>query len=172
MDQLHVIVKSANRDKFGAYLSEFPEKFNVVIDLALCEKTPYAWRCVWMLNHSLKNNNLRLKPFANKLIQSVSGKMDGHQRELLKLIGKIPLGENEEGRLFNTCLSIWEDVGKQPGVRFVAFKFMIKLGNKYPELLPEIMSLAQTQYMQSLSPGIRKSLQKMIDKQIIVQQTP
>ena len=43
-----------------------------------------------------------------------------------------------------------------------AFKFSIKLVKKHPELSKEITFLLQERYLETLSPGVKKSISKMM----------
>jgi len=74
----------------------------------------------------------------------------------------MELNEEQEGYLFNVCVTIWEKINKKPSVRFTAFKFIIKIANKHPELSNEIAFFTQNQYFISLSPGVKKSIFKML----------
>ena len=48
----------------------------------------------------------------------------------------------------------------QPGARYYAFLFLHRLLIKYPELKNELNYLFTLGYVKSLSPGIKKSVQK------------
>ena len=74
----------------------------------------------------------------------------------MKLKGKY------EGILFDLCTDIWQQIDKAPSVRFNAFKFIIKIARKYTDLSQEITYLMQDQYLDSLSPGVKKSISKMM----------
>ena len=74
------------------------------------------------------------------------------------------LTENQESLLFDVCLTIWEDIAKSPSVRGTAFKFLLKIVKKYPELSEEIGHLTQSHYTESLSPGIKHSFIRMVNE--------
>ena len=128
----------------------------------ITNKDPQAWRAAWIVGHCSKKNEPRLVDYVDDLISSFEGKKDGHQRELLKLIYKTELNESQEGILFHTCMTIWESVNKSPSVRSFAFRFIAETAKKYPELKEEISFLTQDQYLETLSPGIRKGVEKLI----------
>jgi hypothetical protein len=46
-------------------------------------------------------------------------------------------------------------------VRITALKFILKVANKHPDLLEEIVFLTQDHYLESLSPGVKRSIEKM-----------
>jgi hypothetical protein len=72
------------------------------------------------------------------------------------------LKEEYEGKLFNLCMNIWEQIDKAPAVRVNAFKFIVKIAKKHRELAKEIAFLAQDHYLESLSPGARHSVSKLM----------
>ncbi|MFT7035832.1 MAG: hypothetical protein ACJA2S_004356 [Cyclobacteriaceae bacterium] len=142
------------------------ENFNETIQLACTNKTPQSWRAAWILGHCTKKNDQRISDFLNVLITTVDKKKDGHQRELIKLIIKNKLNEEQEGLLFDICMNIWETSNKSPSVRYFAFQFIVTIVKKYPELRREIDVLTQPEYLETLSPGIRKGLEKRIKEML------
>ena len=67
-----------------------------------------------------------------------------------------------EGTLFDSCLFAWEDVKKQPSVRYNALLILQKIAIKHPDLCRELSHLAQPQYLETLSPAIRKSVYRLL----------
>lgn len=76
----------------------------------------------------------------------------------------MELSEEYQGILFNVCLNVWEKINKKPSVRFNAFKIIVKIAQKHPDLSREIEFITQNQYMNSLSSTVKKSILKMIKK--------
>jgi hypothetical protein len=74
----------------------------------------------------------------------------------------MELTEDHEGILFNICMNLWEQIDKKPSIRFTALKFIVKIAEKHPELSDEITFLTQNHYLESLSPGIKHSVFKMM----------
>jgi hypothetical protein len=140
--------------------------FQEAVKIALSAKEPACWRAAWILEASVRKNDKRLEAYADQLIETIAGKADGYQRELIKLIFKIELSEEQEGRLFDICVSIWESVGKSSSVRCFAFNFISDVVSKYPELVNEVAFLTQSEYLEPLSPGIRRSVEKKVVKML------
>lgn len=78
------------------------------------------------------------------------------------ILQQMDINEELEGLLFNHCVSVWEKINKKPSVRFNAFKVLIKIAQKHPDLSREIVFLTQDQYMDSLSPAVNKSISEML----------
>jgi len=152
------------KEELTAFLERHPERLEQVIDTALTDEQPQAWRAAWLLNHSIKENDQRVKTHIKQILKVIKAKKDGHQRELLKILYKMELSEKQEGLLFDICMSIWESIHKSPSVRGTAFIYLIKIFQKYPELKNEIEHLTQSHYTATLSPGIKHSFNKIIEE--------
>jgi len=150
-----------NKTKMVAFLNSNSAYFQQAIEIALTNRQPEAWRAAWLLTHVVKKNDKRVKSYIQLIISTLEDRKDGHQRELLKILEKMELNGDQEGHLFDVCMNIWEAVKKSPSVRIVAFRLIHKIAQKYPELNNEIEFLAQSHYTETLSPGIKHSLQKI-----------
>jgi hypothetical protein len=146
-----------------SYMGVHPEAFVESINLALTDKQPYSWRAAWLLWSYIEENDIRVQPYINGIISTVSTKSDDHQRELLKILQKMELNNEVEGILFNVCVSVWEKINKKPSVRFNAFKMIIKIVQNHPELINEIDFITEKQYIDSLSSSAKKSIFKMVN---------
>ena len=87
-------------------LNENPDQLEKAIIIAISDDQPDAWRAAWLLNLCLKYDDPRIKNYAIKIITKIKTKEDGHQRELLKLLAILELNENQEGHLFDICITI------------------------------------------------------------------
>jgi len=159
---LEKVLTSFYKDGMISYMATHPEDFEEAIQLAITEKQPYSWRAAWLLWSCMEENDPRFTKHIQTLIDSISTKKDGHQRELIKILYNMELNEEYEGFLFNLCVNIWEKIGKNPSVRYTAFKYILKVVQKYPELSQEIHLYTQNQYLDSLSPGVKRSLFRMV----------
>ena len=151
------------KDPIVSLLRENPAVFDEAIHLALQSDERTAWRAAWVLFNAMEDHDPRLQPHLPALICALRGKRDGHQRELLKIIERLKPEEVLEGELFYICMGIWENPGKRPSSRITAFRVMFGIAKKYPELFQELKFLLQEHYTESLSPGIRNSLRRMVE---------
>lgn len=145
-----------------SFLANHPEYFDEAIELAIGDKQPYSWRAAWLLWSCMEGNDKRIQKYVKRIVETLDTKDDGHQRELLKILLQMELKGEYEGKLFDLCMNIWEQIGKAPSVRVNALKFIIKIANKHPELSQEITFLAQDHYLDSLSPGAKHSVRKLM----------
>lgn len=144
------------------YVVAHPESFEEAIKLAIADKQPYSWRAAWLLWSCMEKNDLRIRKYVKDIINVLPKRKDNQKRELLKILEKMEIKEQQEGLLFNHCVNIWERIDKQPSVRFNAFKILAKISQRHPELSKEISLLTQNQYMESLSSILNKSINKLI----------
>lgn len=152
-----------NRDMLN-YVKEHPKLFTELIEASLDSEHQKAWRAAMLLGHAMKKN-VRVTPY----IDSVIGCLpllthDGHQRQLLIILDQLTLNEDQNGHLFNHCLSFWEDVHKIPSTRIRSFQAMVKMTTDFPELKKELRLFTTDYYCQTLSEGIKVSFQRLITK--------
>ena len=146
------------------YMAEHPEDFQEAISLAVSNKQPYSWRAAWLLWSCMEENDERIRVQIPAIISAIKTLPDGQQRELMKILQLMELDEESEGILFDLCANIWEKVNKQPSVRYNAFITMVKIAGKYPELLNDLQFLAQQQYLETLSPGVKRGIERLLKK--------
>lgn len=161
---LESVLMRRNKQEMVQFLTDHPEHFKKAMILALSNEPPLCWRAAWLVGGVIKKNDSRVKPHIHKIIKVLPSMEDGHQRELLKILLKMDLETSFEGLLFDLSVDLWEQVRKQPSVRSFAFKGMIKVAGKYPELKNDVFSLTQPHFVNSLSPGIRKGVLKDLDE--------
>jgi len=157
----HILLKTY-KTAMVRYMAEHPEDFEEAIHLAVIDKPPYSWRAAWLLWSCMEKNDRRVQPYVNTIIDILPLRTDNLQRELFKILFNMELNEESEGRLFHLCLVEWEQIHKKPSVRLNAFQLIIKIARKYPELSNEIELLTQEQYTDSLSPGVRHSISRLL----------
>ncbi|MCG8306159.1 MAG: hypothetical protein MI975_02130 [Cytophagales bacterium] len=155
------ILTNYNKAAMVSYIAAHPEDFDVLIELATSDKLPYSWRASWLLWSCMEENDPRLKGHISRLIETIPSKSDAQQRELFIILQKMELARENEGILFDICVDVWEKIHKKPSVRFNAFKLIAKIAKRYPELSNEIAYFTQSQYLDSLSSGAKKSILKM-----------
>lgn len=150
------------KDEMISFMSANPEFFEEAVELAISNKQPYAWRAAWLLWSCMEENDKRINKYIQKIVDTLKTKDDSHQRELLKILLKMDLIEEYESILFDHCMNIWEGINKPPAVRVNALKFIVKIAKKHPELAKEITFLTEDQYLESLSPGAKHSVSKLM----------
>ena len=159
---LEICLTHNYKDGIVVFLKAHPEYWEEAIELAIANKQPYSWRAAWLLWSCIEKNDTRIQPHIQSLIDGLKDKKDGHQRELLKILIVMELSEEQETNLLDYCIRLWKDIQKTPSIRYTAFRFINKIVSKYPELRNEIKYYTVKKYIETLSPGIQKSINKLI----------
>ena len=157
----HILTHSYKADMIS-YLKSHPEDFEEAIKLAITNKQPYSWRAAWLLWSCMDKNDQRIHKYTKKIINTLPSKPDDQLRELMIILQRMEINDDYEGKLFDFCVTVWKNTGKQPSVRYNAFKLMIKIIKKHPDLLKEILYLTEPHYTVSLSDTVLKSISKMV----------
>lgn len=163
MTKLKHILLNSYKVGMVSYLNEHPEDFEEAIELAIADKQPYSWRAAALVKYCMELNDERLKGHLDRIIDVIPTKREGHARELLVIVQQMELGEDQEGKVFDICVNLWEKIGNQPSVRHNAFRLMCAIAKRHPDLTHEIELLTDSMYMDSLSPGVKRAIRKMMD---------
>ena len=162
MTDLEQVLVNSHKEGMIEYVDSHPEDFDELVKLSIEDKQPFSWRAAWLLWSCMTKNDQRVFHYIDSMIKTLPTKRDGHQRELVKILSDMELNEDQEGQVFDICVSLWEKIGKKPSIRYTAFKEILKIAQKYPELANEISFLTQEHFTETLSPGVRKSINRMI----------
>ena len=138
--------------------------FEGTLETVLSMKQPAAWRATWVLGRLITSNDSRIQPYIGRLLEVFPKTSDGHQRELLKILEKMEIPEKFETAIYDICLQVWQSPTKIPSVRITAFRILVRIATKYPELVDEIMLITEPQHIDSLSPGVRNSYMKLVQE--------
>lgn len=161
---LRTILMSRNKSAMVHFLKENPEQFEEAVTFSLSGQQPIAWRAAWAIGGNLAECADKLELHLGNILDQLPELDDGHQREFIKILIQCNLDEDQQGLLFDICVSIWEQVRKKSSVRYFAFQVMADMTKIYPELIHEVISLTQPQYINSLSPGIKKGVFKIVER--------
>ena len=145
------------------FLRSNPKYFDDLISFCISHREPHCWRSAWLIGHLSTKNDKRITPYVGSMIEMLDKTKDGHQRELLKILNKSKLTEEQESQLFDACINIWSEIGKSPSVRITAFKILASTSNKYPPLKNELKLLTQPHFFDDLTPGIRRSFLRLAE---------
>ncbi|MCP4290996.1 MAG: hypothetical protein GY780_04065 [bacterium] len=160
--RLEEILTTVYKEQMIEFLTTQPEHFQEALELAISNKQPYAWRSAWLLWSVMQENDKRVRAYVDTILEVMKKKKDGHLRELIKILSIMELNDDQEGYLFDICMNAWESINKGPSVRYNALVFILKIAEKHPELSEEIDFVTQDQYLETLSPGIRNSVSRMV----------
>ena len=159
---LESILTNSYKQEMLSYIDSNPGDFGELIELTISDKQPYSWRATWLLWSCMEKNDSRIQPYVSTIVKLIPSFKDGHQRNLINILLKMEVGEEDEGLLFDACVDIWLDIKKQSSVRIKAFEVIVGLAKRYPELKQEVEVLTDKRFVEPLSAGIKKSFSKMV----------
>lgn len=164
LSQLENKLLTTYKEEMIAFLKTNPQFFDEAVELAKADKQPLSWRAAWLLWSCIEVNDERIKKHIEQILASIPDKKDGHQRELIKILMIMDMDEEQEGKLFDICMELWEGIHKNPSVRITAFKFIVKMSKKHPELKNEVLFLTEDHFLETLSPGIKHSINRIMNQ--------
>jgi hypothetical protein len=162
--KLEFILTSLHKAAMISAMAAHPELFDEAVELALSDTKRFSQRAAWLLWSCFEKNDKRIKPHIKRILSSLRNKSGNHQRELINILLKMELDEEDESRLFDICISLWENVHNKTSIRYTAFKFISATARKYPDLSQEINLLTQPNFLEFLSPSATKAVLKMAGK--------
>lgn len=143
-----------------------PQVVKDFVDYAVSNKE-YAWRAAWILHHYSEKFPRELDQYAQILINSLKDVAGhGHIREILKVIYKLKLSEEQTSEMFDICYDFLQNNKLQSSVRGMSFMFLMRVANEYPELKGEIEVIFEN-IKDFLSPGIRHGMEMRLRNKIL-----
>ena len=121
---------------------------------------PLGWRATWMLRQVLAKNDPRLKNHISAVLERFPNFNESQKREWIKLLEHQETSDDEEGILYDLCMLEWKNIHNHPALRASAILVVFKILKKYPELANELNHLMSSDYLESLSPGIKRVIIK------------
>lgn len=158
------ILMTERKDAMVNILCARPDLFDEAIRFALADEGRISWRAAWVLWACMEPNDVRIKPYLKRIIGILPEKAVNHQRELMMILQRMVLGVEDEGRLFDVCAHIWIKSGNPPSVRHNALRLMASIAQNHPALIQELQLLTEPYYLENLSPGVKRSIQKILSR--------
>lgn len=141
------------------------QNLDLLLRWSLLNEQPLGWRSTWLLRQIIKKKDPIIQPHVSTVLELFSSFNESQKREWLKTLENQIINEDEEGILFDLCISEWKNVHNHPALRASAINMIFELLKKYPELKSELNHLMTTEYIASLSPGIQRSVLKTWNRQ-------
>lgn len=145
-----------------AHMEQHPEDLPLLISCAFVNETNSAWRACWLLWHCTEENDALLKPQLPKMVELLPMAEESHQRELLRILLKMEIDEKQEGLLFHHCVDLWIKREAIPSLRHNALVLILRIAKKHRELIPEVEQITEKHYMETLTHGVRRSMEKRL----------
>ena len=130
-----------------------------LVPIANSKDKNLAWRAVWLLTFLSEEDLSALEINPLELMERARKQGGSFQREAFKLLEKLSLTEEAYGYYMEWATEVWCQLKNPSSVRIAALRAMVRVGQRYPELLPEIKELGHKEWLEGLSPAIGKQAQ-------------
>ena len=121
-------------------------KFKALLQLALQEKDPIAWRAAWVLDGSDELKPGLARKHISKIVKALSGlESKGTLRSLLRLLTRYDIPEEEQGLLIDLCFSYLVSAQYPVAVKAHAMQVIYHHVLLYPELKGELIAVIEDQ---------------------------
>lgn len=122
------------------------ENFESLLDLALHEKDPVAWRASWVLDGSDEEHPGLATSFLSKIIQALPAlESKGSLRSLLRMLCRYNISEEDQGLLIDLCFRYLSSELYPVAVKVHAMQIIYNHVLLYPELKDELISVLEDQ---------------------------
>jgi len=158
--QVSDLTSRIHKDSLLEKIKSEETNFHKLLQWSLLDEQPLAWRATWLLRQITAKNDSRIALVISEVIAGYPGFNHSQRREWLKLLSNQNFTEEQEGELYDLCLSEWKNIANQPALRASAIDLLFTILKKYPELTNELAHLMTSDYLDALSPGIKKGVVK------------
>lgn len=140
------IPSGAEKDYLIREVLNAPQEFNTLLDLALNEKDPLAWRAGWLLDGSDEQSPGLAGDFISGIVYRLSGiESRGTLRSLLRLLCRYDILEDDQGILIDLCFKYLVSELYPVAVKVHAMQIIYQHVLIYPELKEELTTVIRDQ---------------------------
>ncbi|NQZ78034.1 MAG: hypothetical protein HRT61_18315 [Ekhidna sp.] len=158
------LTQRIHKESLLAQIQSDTNNFDLLLTWSLESDQPVGWRSAWLLRQILKVKDSRLSGKIAVMLSRFQTFNESQKREWLKALLNQELTDEEEGVLFDFCMSEWQKISNHPALRASAIQVIFKILTAYPELKDELTHVMTPEYTESLSPGIQKGVLKSWNK--------
>lgn len=140
------IPSGVGRDLLAGEVIKSPTHFKALLQLALHEKDPLAWRASWILDASDERRPGMCRGHIPEIVQALPAlESKGSLRSLLRMLTRYEIPEKDQGLLIDLCFSYL--VSEQYPVAVKAHAMLIIYNHVllYPELKDEFIAVIEDQ---------------------------
>ena len=147
-----------HKESLLAKIKSDKDNFSKLLRWSLLNAQPLGWRATWLLRQIVEKRDPRIAKVISQVIEQYRQFNHSQRREWLKMLIDQHISEDEEGQLFDLCIEEWKQIHNQPALRASAIFLVFSFLKKYPELINELNHLMTADYLDELSPGIKKGV--------------
>ncbi|MCP4312374.1 MAG: hypothetical protein GY790_14010 [Bacteroidetes bacterium] len=158
------IPSGAEKERFIREVLNSRHEFNTLLDLALYDKDPLAWRAGWILDGSDELSPGLASDFISTIIQRLPKiESTGTIRCLLRLLCRYDILEEDQGILIDLCFRYLVSELYPVAVKVHAMQIIYNHVLIYPELKDELVTVISDQ-VDNNSVGFKSRGMRLIKK--------
>jgi len=136
----------AEKDLYIREVIRTKAHFEALLDLALHDKDPLAWRASWVLDGSDEQKPGLASSYLSKIVQSLPAlESKGSLRSLLRLLCRYDIPEEDQGLLIDLCFRYLVSELYPLAVKVHAMQIVYNHVLIYPELKDELVAVLEDQ---------------------------
>jgi hypothetical protein len=136
----------SDKELYIAEVGSSSKKFESLLDLALHEKDPLAWRAAWILDGSDEKYPGLAADFISTMVRALPEiESKGSIRSLLRLLCRYEIGVEEQGILIDLCFRYLVSELFPVAVKVHAMQIIYHHVLIYPELKDELVTVIMDQ---------------------------
>lgn len=140
------IPSGAGRDLLIQEVLNAREEFSKLLDFALNEKDPLAWRAAWVVDGSDEQAPGLASDFISGIVHRLPGiKSKGTLRSMLRLLCRYDIDEDDQGILIDLCFKYLVSELYPVAVKVHAMQIIYQHVLIYPELKEELITVISDQ---------------------------
>ena len=152
----------AQKDLLIAEVVKSESHFHSLLQLALYEKDPVAWRACWILDGSDEKNPGLAKSYISEIVNVLPDlESRGTLRSLLRLLCRHEIPEEDQGLLIDLCFSYLVSELYPVAVKVHAMQIIYQHVLLYPELKDELITVIEDQITNN-SVGFKSRARRLI----------
>jgi hypothetical protein len=142
------IPSGVGKDLLVGEVVQSESHFDTLLQLALHEKDPLAWRAAWVLDGSDEKKPGLARKHVSGIVKTLPEvKSIGTLRSLLRLLTRHAIPEEEQGLLIDLCFSYLVSELYPVAVKVHAMQVIYNHVLLYPELKNELITVIEDQAM-------------------------
>ena len=160
--QLTNFPRGVERELFIKQFGHSEAHFRSLLDIALLDKDPEAWRAAWVLDGSDEQNpGIALKHISAIVQQLLQLESRGSLRSMLRLLCRYEIHEEDQGLLIDLCFGYMVSELYPVAVKVHAMQIIYNHVLIYPELKDELVSVLEDQVANN-SVGFKSRARRII----------
>jgi hypothetical protein len=152
-------------DRIVRYVGDDKQRFAALMRLFFNGEYRITQRAAWPLSYIVRNHPLLITPYFKKLLDYLDkpGIHVAIVRNTVRLLQDVDIPSRFQGRVMSRCFDYVAAPETPIAVKAFSLTVLENLSKKYPEILPELRDLIESQW-DNATPAFRSRAKKALKK--------